>query len=137
MDTENKKYRIGLWGSIIFIVAAILFDVLTLIPLVGSFLGWIFWIGASIYLWKTKHGLANWKTLVPKILSVVGELIPGIQSLPTIITATIIIIVISRMEDKTGIKLMPTPNKKIPGITPPRLNRSPLNNRGIRYPNNN
>lgn len=136
---ENKKtYRISTLAIIVFLTIAIVFDLFTLIPLVGDFLGWIFWIGASVYLWKSGHGLANWKILAPEIISVTGELIPGIQELPTIIASSLVIIILSRIEDSTGSSLLPNPTKKLPGTTPPRLKRPGLNKQeGIRYPNRN
>lgn len=134
MDNQIN-YRISLISGIIFIFTAGIFDILTFIPLVGDFIGWIFWIGASIYLWYTGHGLSNWKIAVPEITSTIAELIPAVQSLPTIITGAIIIFTVSRVEDRTGVKLIPS---KKPGVTPPRLNRQQLNSKpGIRYPNKN
>lgn len=136
---ENKKtYRIGTLAIVIFLTIAIVFDLFTLIPLVGDFLGWIFWFGASVYLWKSGHGLANWKILTPEIISITGELIPGIQELPTIIASSLIIIIMSRIEDRTGFSLLPKTTKKLPGTTPPRLNKPRFNRQeGIRYPNQN
>ena len=122
MEKEKPKHRIGWLAIIVLLLVSGIADLTTLIPLVGDFVGPVFWICMSWYLWKTKHGLINWKNLVPELISLVAELIQIVQEFPTIIGATIVIIVISRLEDKTGIKL--TPPSKI----------KPLNQGGVRKP---
>jgi hypothetical protein len=134
---EKTKYRITFWAGAIFIIVGLIFDLFTLIPFVGDFIGWLFWLGGGYYLYKTGHGLANWKTAVPELISFVAEFIPAVQELPTIFIATIIIVVVSRFEDKTGVSLMPKMSKKIAGATPPRLKPTPVNSEpGVRQPNN-
>ena len=126
----DKKYRIGISSIIILMISAIFADLLSLIPLVGDIVGPIYWIVAGIFFWQAGLGIVNWKTLAPELISLVGELIPAIQALPTIIVCTAIIIILSRIEDKTGISLNPI-NK---GVRLP-IKQQPLNKGGKRLPN--
>lgn len=128
------NYRIK-WAAIgeIFLIAGI-WELLTLIPLVGTFIGWIYWAGFTYYLYKTGHGLANWRIIAPEIISTIAEFIPAVQELPTILAATAVVIVISRGEDKTGISLTSVISKK-PGVTSPHSRPVPVNSQaGIRPP---
>lgn len=132
MKEQKKKYRIGFGMVFILIMMAGVADIVSLIPFVGTLVGPTFWVVMSWYLWKTGHGLLNWKTIIPEGISVVAEIIPVIQELPTIIVATIVIVVISRVEDKTGISLANPLSKgqkvRLPSRTPP------FNEGGIRKP---
>ncbi|MDQ5893040.1 MAG: hypothetical protein QG640_50 [Patescibacteria group bacterium] len=127
----KKKYRIGVLGIIVFVCLAGIFDLLTLIPFVGTLFGWVYFVIFTIYLVKTGHGFINAKTLAPQAISIVAEFIPAVQELPTIIAATIAVIAISRIEDKTGISLMP--GSKI-GVTAARKKINPANKNGVRGP---
>ncbi|MEK7463747.1 MAG: hypothetical protein AAB610_01340 [Patescibacteria group bacterium] len=127
----KKKYRIGIMGIIVFVCFAGIFDLLTLIPFVGSLFGWVYFVIFTIYLAQTGHGFINPKTLVPQVISIVAEFIPAVQELPTILAATIAVIIISRIEDKTGISLMP--GAKV-GVTAARKKINPANKNGRREP---
>ncbi len=129
---EKPKYRIGILAIIVLVVLAGIFDLLTLIPFVGDFLGWFFWVLASIYFWKIGMGLINGKRLATMAISIIIELIPAVQWLPGILAGIIAIIVMTRIEDKTGISLNPLQKK--PGITAPRIQNVPLNQNGQRLP---
>lgn len=131
---KEKKYRIGNVAVTVLGFFAVVADLLTPVPVLGSAIGPIFWVIAGIYFWYAGLGLLNWRKLVPTLISFVAELIPAIQALPTIAAAVAIIIAVSRAEDKTGFKILPTKNK--PGFTPPRLNRLPANQEGVRAPRN-
>jgi hypothetical protein len=131
-EGQEKKYRIS-WKMIIFWVGiAIIIDLLTIIPIVGDIAGPAYWLIFGFYLYKTKHGLVNWKTLAPEIISVAGEMIPVAQALPSILAATIVIFVVSRSEDKTGISILAPLSKgqkvRLPNKIPP------LNQGGVRSP---
>ena len=140
MDNEveqvgsKKKYRLGWVAIFIWVGIAILCDVITFfVPVLGGpILGTIYFGAFSAYLWKSGHGLVNWKVVVPEGLGLIAEWIPAIQAFPFIVIPAGIIIFISRFEDKTGIKI-PLPGKK-PGTTPPRIQPPPLNQGGIRAP---
>jgi hypothetical protein len=146
----EKKHQIGNLAIVILTILATVADLLSLIPFVGDFVGPIFWIFAGIYFWKSGMGLVNGKRLAASLISLVAEMIPGVQELPTIIAGMIIIIVVTRLEDKTDIKLpatgtasartplnagevrMPTPQAKDNHIVPAASNM--LNFNGVRRP---
>ncbi len=131
------NYRLTLGDCAKVVICGGIFDLITLIPIAGDFLGWSFFAGLSYYLFKKGHGLANWKLVAPQVVSTIAELIPAVQELPTILAATIVIVVASRAEDRTGISLVPSKiGKKIPGRTEPRLKRVPLNQNESRQPTN-
>lgn len=115
----------------IFFILGGLADIVTLIPFVGAIVSPVYFVIFGFYLWKSGHGLVNWKNLVSGGISVAGEMLPFIQAFPTITLATAVIFGISRTEDKTGLSL--TPHKKH-GVTPPRSPREPANKDGVRPP---
>jgi len=130
MEENNKRYRIGWGAATLLLIIALVFDGLTLIPFVGDAVAWVYWIPAAIYFWRAGLGFANWKIWVPELLSFVAEIIPAVQELPTIVVATFAIIVISRIEDRTGISVNP-----VKTLTPSRMiKRQPLNKDGVRKP---
>jgi hypothetical protein len=105
-DKPKPKYRMGIVGIVILILLATIADLLSLIPFVGDFVGPIFWVMVSIYLWKIGCGLINSKRLATEIISIVIEVIPVAQEIPSIIICMAIIIILVRVEDKTGIKMI-------------------------------
>lgn len=134
---NGKKYKISLLASIVLIALAVIADLASLIPLVGTVVGPVFWFVAGIYFWSIGMGIINSKRLTTGAISIVAELIPVIQSLPTITVGIIAIIIMTRIEEKTGISVTSL-TKRTPGVTPPRLGRQALNTQqGIRYPNKN
>lgn len=130
MDREqNKKYRIG-WGmAAVIVFVAAFFDVFNAIPAVGTILAGLYWFSFGIYLWVTGHGLMNPRRLAPGLVSMAIEAFPAIQSLPALTAATIVVIVLSRMEDFSGVNILP--NKK--GVRAPDK-KIPLNQNGMRLP---
>lgn len=118
--------------SILWVIIAGFFDLLTLIPTVGTFLGTVFWVLLGVYFWKKGVGIINGKRIATGLISIVIEAIPAAQFLPAITTGVVIVLVLIRIEDKTGISLV-KPLKK--GVTPPRIRATPLNSTpGIRPP---
>jgi len=131
-DKQPINYRISGGMSTILILLAGLADLLTLIPFVGDVVGPLFWVLASIYFWKAGLGLVNGRRLATTVVSTVIELIPAAQAFPAILAGIIAVIVMVRIEDRTGISL--TPAKKV-GVTPPRNVRVPVNKTpGVRPP---
>jgi hypothetical protein len=142
-----KKHQISNLAVVTLTMLATVSDLLSLIPFVGDFVGPIFWVGASVYFWKSGMGFVNGKRLATGAISLVAEMIPAIQEFPTIVAGMIIIIVMTRFEDKTGIKL-PTPGTsstrtplnvgEVRMPTPPsgsnHIAPAPLNNGEIRQP---
>lgn len=108
MQEEEKKNRIGSGIILILIILAGMVDLINLIPIVGGLVSTGYWIVLSYYLWKTGHGLFNWKVAVPEIISVVVEWVPMVSFLPSVMAGTLAIVAISRFQDKTGINLIPS-----------------------------
>lgn len=133
MQEEEKQNRIGLGMIFVLIVISGFVDLINLIPIVGGLVSTGYWIVLSYYLWKTGHGLFNWKVAVPEIISVVVEWVPMVSFLPSVMAGTLAIVAISRIQDKTGINLIPSQTFK--KMTPPRNQRVPVNSTaGIRPP---
>ncbi len=122
---EKPQYRLKNGSVFAFIAVAAFADLTTLVPFVGDFVGPVFWGLTTVYLWKKGLGLVNGKRLAAEGISFIAELIPGVQEFPTILLASIAIVAMSRIEDKTGIKI---PTKGASRA------RSPANHNGIRLP---
>jgi hypothetical protein len=129
------KHKISKQATYILIGLAGIADIFTFIPFVGDFVGWIFWIIMSVVFWKLGLGLVNYRKLTSMLISTAIEFIPFVQMLPSITAAMAAIIFFSRIEEKTGLKILPTKTK--PGITRPNIRKAPLNSQsGIRQPRN-
>lgn len=139
---SGENSRIGNGMAAVILATAIVFDLGTLIPFVGDFVAPIFFIGLSLYLWKAKCGFLNAGRLASQIVSFVCEMFPGLQELPTIVLSAALIIILVRLEEKTGISIMkPMSQGQNPlnggGIRPPSAgptNLVPLNRDGVRQP---
>jgi hypothetical protein len=127
----KTKYRISMAMSIFLIVIAGCFELIGLIPVLGSFSATIFWFCIGLYFWSKGMGLFSPKKLVTVAISYVIEIIPLIQWLPALIIGIIVFLIIIRIEDKTGLSVL-APMKK--GSTPPRVVRIPKNINGVRQP---
>lgn len=131
---EKVNYRIDLASSVLLIMFATLCDALSLIPFVGDIVAPIFWLIVGIYLWTKGMSLLSGRKLATTGISIIAEMIPAVQELPALLLGIITILIILRIEDKTGIS---TNSIKKPGTTNPR-NKVPLNSQpGIRLPNKN
>lgn len=106
MDEKKPKYRIGTVAIIILVFFAIIADGLGMIPFVKDFTASIFFVCASVYFWMKGMGILNGKKLAAMAISWIASMIPIIQEIPLEVTAGIIaIILITRIEDKTGISV--------------------------------
>jgi hypothetical protein len=135
-----QKYRIANVAAVVLAALALIADAFTLVPLVGDIVGPVFWVLASIYFWKKGMGIISGKQGITKIISTIAELIPGVQELPTIFVAMLIIIGTTRLEDKTGLPMNSVaagkPGTKL-NVAGTRLppSRPPLNQGEFRPPN--
>ncbi len=126
------KYRISIVSAILLVLFAGFFDILSLIPFVGDFVGPLFWVVASLYFWKIGLGIVNGRRLAVGLISMIAELIPVVQEFPSLMVGISAVIIMTRIEDKTGLSLNPL---KKPGVTEPRIQRQPLNSQeGVRPP---
>ncbi|MBP6858551.1 MAG: hypothetical protein KBC33_01830 [Candidatus Pacebacteria bacterium] len=139
MEQESgKKNRISNKAAALLIGSAIIADLLTLIPIVGIIVGPTYWVLINIYLFKSGFGFMNGKRLAASGVSAIAEIIPAIQALPTITLAMIIIVVTTRIEDKTGISvgsLSSGPHLNSGGVRRAAQKQQPLNQGGTRPPN--
>ena len=126
-EQKPKKHRIGMLAIVVFVVAAIICDLIGLIPFAKNATATVFWGISSFAMWKMGLGIFNGRKVAIMAVSWVSSMIPFIQEIPIEITAGIIaIIIVSRIEEKTGISALSLMNK---GIMP-----GPLNARGSRLP---
>ncbi len=118
---------------VILVISAFIADLIGLIPFAKDFTASIFWVVVSAYFWIKGMGIFNGRKLAAMAISWIASIIPFIQEIPLEIVAGIVaIIIITRIEDKTGISVTKPLTK---GVTQPRLKRIPLNNKpGIRPP---
>jgi hypothetical protein len=123
---SSKNSRIGNGMAFLILIIAGITEVLTLLPFVGDLIAPIFWIAFALYLWKAGCGFLKLQRLAPEIVSFACEMIPGLQELPTIILATILIILTVRLEDRTGRSI----------LKPLASGKGPLNQNGVRRPIN-
>ena len=121
----DKKNRLGNFTIVILTALSIVADLLTLIPGAGDIVGWLFWGIMGVVFWMKGLGFVNPKRLAVGAVSIIVELIPGFQALPTIAAGMIAVIAMTRAEDKLGISLNPL--QKTPGVTMPRNQRTPVN----------
>ncbi|MDE2188529.1 MAG: hypothetical protein KGJ35_02255 [Patescibacteria group bacterium] len=122
---SGKNSKIGNVSAIILLFLAAIADLLCLIPFVGDVVGPVFWIAVAIYLWKIGCGFINPRRLITEVISMIAELIPGVQELPTIIVGVAIIILLVRFEDQTGLSVMKPLSAG---------GKLPLNQNGVRLP---
>jgi hypothetical protein len=131
-DNSATKGHLSTKNNIVLLLLALVADISTLIPLVGDFVGPIFWISVTIYFWKKGMGIINWRRFAPAIASFITELIPVIQSLPSIIVGMFIVIGLTKLEEKTGISVTSIVSKK--AVVKRPIPRVPLNINGYRPP---
>lgn len=131
----KTNYRVGIAMSVVLVGVAGVFDAASLIPFVGTVMGPIFWVVSGVYLWTKGVGLFGGKKIATTAISFVAEIFPFSQELPMLTAGIVALLIIIRIEDKTG-KSLVKPMKA--GITPPRLRRTtPLNSEpGVRPPRN-
>ncbi len=134
---EAKKYRVTLIWAIIWILLAIIADLLSLIPFVGIITGPLLWISFSLYLLKVGCGIINGRRLATSILSTIGEVIPAIQALPLATVGVVIVLLFVYFEDKAGVSIplkASGPKANVAGRreAPPVI---PVNDGDVRPPN--
>lgn len=113
---ENKKpRRIDPVTRYKLIGTAIIFDLISIIPVVGQFLA-IGGAGITFYIWFKMLGVSfiSPKKIVTTVVEYIGEAIPVVSALPLITTGTIIMIVLTDIEDKTGVGVAGLATGKIP-----------------------
>lgn len=147
-DKVKIKYRVGLISIFSLICLALLFD-LALIPILQNIAAGIYWIIAGTWLWMRDVSSFKMRQFIPEISSFLIEQIPALQTFPFLTLGIAIVIILTRLEDKTGISIGSLKDLKnikniegvlqnlnrVPGVTLPRNQRQPLNKTpGVRPP---
>lgn len=141
-EQGTVQYRLG-WGSIVILLgAAGIGDLLSLIPFVGDFVGPVFWVIVAIYLYTRGFGLLNPGRLAAELISLAAKMIPIIQEFPELLAGMAAVIILSRFEDRTGMKVplsgssstnpLNSGGARLPAGAP-----VPLNSEGVRLPSGN
>ncbi len=130
MDEQQQKKKskkhIGAAAIAVLVVLAIIADLIGLIPFVEDFAIVVYWFIVAVYLWYKGYGFVNSRRIAVMVIDVVIGMIPGVQALPQITAGIIAVIVMIRIEEKTGISITGAVSKgKMPG---------PLNSGGSRMP---
>lgn len=128
------NYRISLTAGIFLVLAAIVADLISLIPFVGTVSGPLFWVLVSWYLWKKGCGLFNVRRFATEAISTLVEVIPAIQALPAATVGIIAVILMIRVEDRTGVSI--NPKSLNVSVRKPRYT-SDQNGQGVRMPQTN
>lgn len=124
---SSKNSRLSNSTIFLMIGTALFFDVIELtttwagIGILGSYVTWIFG-NLTFWTWFTTiHvpiGFSSPKKLLAAIVANVIEIIPALDAIPLLgmgwTIGVILIVVLTRLEDKTGIKLPTSPKKSIP-----------------------
>ncbi len=92
-------------AMIILVFVALLADLLSIIPGVGIAVGPAFWFCVAWYFYYKGFGLLNARRLAPMVVSGLAEILPIVQSLPTIVVGMIILLAFLKVQEKTGISL--------------------------------
>jgi hypothetical protein len=113
-EKPEKKHRIGNGEIVMLLVFALIFDLISLIPFVN--IAVVIVAQSLMALFFSMHGVnvLSKRRAIPYILGWIIEIIPAISAIPAITIETIIMIVLTRIEDKTGID-------PAGGVTPPGL----------------
>lgn len=134
---EKIKHKIGWIFIIIFGYITLILDIITIaIPGAGDIVAPIYWPVMALVFWMKGLGFLNGRRLTAGCISLVAELIPAVQALPTLLVCFFFIVFSTRIEEKTGISITSMMSGKKPGVTLPRGQKIPLNSKpGVRLPN--
>lgn len=102
---KEKKNRIGNSELFMLIPFAVVFDLLSLIPGVNVVVVVIAQFLLALFFRIHKVNVLSKKRLVTFIIATIAEAIPVLSILPALTIETIIMVAITRAEDKTGIQV--------------------------------
>jgi len=92
---------------------ALIFDVFSIIPIVGGVAALICFTIIGTWLWFLGYGVINIKKLITPILSIIIEFIPALSLVPSIVLGVGITIAIIKGEEITGINVAKLAKGKI------------------------
>lgn len=108
-DTSTKEPRISGTQASLLVGAAVIFDLISLIPAVGQAIATVGSIVVfSIWFLVLGVPLVSPKKLVAWVSAGIIELIPLISALPGITAGVILMIAITRTEDRLGVQVLST-----------------------------
>ncbi len=102
---KSKEPRIGAAEIAVLLFFAVFMDILSLIPIANDVVDIVAQSLIAVFFFVNGVNIftGGYKKLVPYIVGWIVEAIPVVSVFPTITIETIIIIIISRIEDRTGI----------------------------------
>lgn len=129
---NGANSRVGNGWFAIWIILAAFLDLITLIPFFGDFLEPIFLFSFIFFLWKKGCGILNVQRIATELATLAIKLVPALQELPATVLGVVIVILLVRFEDKTGIKFAGAISKG--GLATLNPVQGPANQGGIRAP---
>lgn len=104
-EEKPKTKRLGMGESILIVVFALVFDLLSLIPFLNIVV--VLVAQGLLALFFFLHGISVFskKKAVTFTIGTVVELIPFLSMLPALTAQTIAIIILTNIEDKTGLSV--------------------------------
>lgn len=100
-EDKSKRNRTGLATIVCMPPMALFFDLLSIIPFLGS----IAWVTFTIWFYLLGVSPFNVRRLAVIGTSVIIEMFPKLSLIPSVTIGVIAIIVMVKSEDKLGIKL--------------------------------
>lgn len=123
-EEEEKPRRITNTTAALMLSFALLVDLIQALLTAAAGVGLVLntlvsvFVGFCLWFWFKLHGvgfISDPKRFLTLMAQSLGEVIPAINNLPIFFAGALITIILTRIEDKTGIKI-PTPSVK--GATP-------------------
>jgi hypothetical protein len=106
-----KPQRINSLNAGLLILAAIIFDLLSIIPLINVITAFVAWLIFGVWFYLLGVGFMNPKRFATIAVSLIIGVIPVLSVLPELTVAIIAIIIMVKSEDKFGLKI-PLSGKK-------------------------
>ncbi len=102
---DKQKERITTTTAMLMVGLAIFFDILSIIPVVNWFTAIAAWLCFFIWFAVLEVRFMTIKRALPAIISFIVELVPILSIIPGLTLGIIVIIIMIKLEDKTGIKI--------------------------------
>jgi hypothetical protein len=116
-EPKKKKGRLGGPEIAVLIFFALIFDLLSLIPIVNDVVVIVGQALMALFFFIHGVNVFSKKNIIQYLAGWVVEAIPAISIFPTFILETIIIIAVTKFEDKTGIEVSTNPADKLKAPT--------------------
>lgn len=103
MEKEKTHYRINITQTLLMLGAAGVLDLVSTIPFLNIVVSFFATMTFGLWFYNLDFGLVNFRRLVAPIIAIIIEIVPALSILPAIFFAVLINIILSWIEDKTGI----------------------------------